>query len=337
MWNYRNSRLRLAAFIIALYLLLSCNGAATPTPAFLSAQMEIIKNLPGVIRFAHSGNAMELVWYKQPYAGAYDQVTLKADGVMEHWQVIPNWATHGGESGHLFEEDRQELKDILNRLKDRPSESIPQGSLTIGLAFSWNGDSSVLYYSDLTCDDDLRRLLEIANATLQRDRNKRYSLADLCTPDGLASEPQHTSTEVSDGVLLPDSPPDLGRMKILTMSWSRPTMTDTYEMVSLYSDNSMYYDVYEGDELKSFLETKVNSSEQRDFLDLMRSLATSGKTPDSTGTEVVVSFPWEGDYHMVGLAKSNCPDKLRALFAIVVHLVQQESPNSEQLYNPCAD
>jgi hypothetical protein len=307
------------------------------TPAFLSAQTEIIKGFPGVIRFAHSGNAMELVWYKQPYTGAYDQLTLKGDGIMEHWRVIPNWATQGLESGHLFEEDRQELKDILNRLKDRPSDSIPQGSLTIGLAFSWNGDSRVLYYSDLTCDDDLRRVLEIANATLQRDRNKRYSLAGLCTPGSLASEPQPTPAEVSDGVLLPASPPDLRRMKILTVSWSRPPLPDTYEMVSLYSDNSMYYDVWEGNESKSFLETKVNSSEQRDFLDLMQSLATSGQTPDSTGTEVVLSFPWEGEYHMVGLARSNCPDKLRALLEIVGHLVQQQSPNSEQFYNPCAN
>ncbi len=324
---------------IVVILLSACNNAMPQMSFPAQTITPFTENTPALIKYAHAGDAATLIWYEVPFSGTYDQLLLKSEGKMEHWLVAPNWATQGANIGYLSKENRQEVKDILNKLRERQSDDMLRGPIAIGLAFSWNGDGKALYYSSLTCDADLRRLLEIANATLRDDRHLQLLLSRLCTPRDYASEPPQAPTPVSDKGFLADSPPDLGRIRTLTVSWSRPTLTNTFDMVLAYSDDSMHYEVLDNSEQKPYFDIKFNDSERQNILDVMSSLASKAPNTlsNSFGSDIVVSFPWEGDYHLLSFDRSKCPDSLQSLFRTFSRALQREHIDSAQLYIPCSE
>lgn len=322
--------------ILMVVFLVACVSTVSQSiPSHLTIE-SLPRDLPPVVRFVHWGNGMEIVWYDQPFSGAYYRLPLKSNGAVEIWHEIVNWASQGGLSGQLAEESRKEVTTILSKLKDRTSDKIPDGSRVIGLFFSWEGINRVLYYSDLTCDDDIRRLLEIVDVTLKLNQDPKSSLIGLCTPEEFPASLLPTPTKDRNRFLPLPQPPDLRKTRMLSISWVQRPMTETYEMMSLLADDSLYYDAHFGEEANSAIESHISITDEQAVRETLASLATLNETPDLTKAEIIVSFPWNGDYHIVGFTKSQCPAKLRTLFDMMLPLIQQSSSDHREIESPCS-
>ena len=254
---------------------------------------------------------------------------------MERWRVTDNWAFQGGNNGQLTGTDRQEIKAILDKLRGRNSNTIPSGSLTIGLGFSWRSDSQVLYFSDLTCTDELRRLFEITYAALYHNPSEQSSRNSPCASGKQYSQPMQTQIPLEDATRSSTQPPDLHTIKLFTLSWTTQPETNVYEMLSLYSDNSLYYYSGVNEELHLISHVRVNDIDRQIVRGILESMTTLNSVPSAAGSAITLSFPWEGDYHVMNVANTECPDGLQNLFDLANSVLERESSGNKQISTPC--
>lgn len=107
-----------------------------------------------------------ITWYKSPFDGSYDRLTLSASNFIYYQQVSDGQVNEI--YSNLTDTERQEIQAALEILANTGSQRKKTEEILIVLNFPWEADYRLLTFGNSECPASLSGLLGIADTAIQR-------------------------------------------------------------------------------------------------------------------------------------------------------------------------
>lgn len=336
-------RLYSIALLVCMIAVLSgCKGLdarmSVPTE---DVNSPILDDLPDSLKGEHAGDILEIIWFDQPFAGDYDRLVLHSGGVIDH-SIISG--SRGFQSvfrinnGQLTESETDEVRKILASTAEITSgDTVSKDSRIIAIRFSWQSDSHVLFFGDSSCTSEARRLFEIANAAFGRNNDQPNLHWNPCEhsdgdhtiePTPTISRPGRTTTITE--------PFDLQEIELLKISWFQRPFSGSYDRITLTSNSSVFHSRIFVDGVSDVNRGQLTDSERQEVRQILDSLTDNHLLEQPIGTSVItLSFPWEGNYHVLTFGNLNCPNGFQRLLEIANLAFRRNAVSYIDYPNPC--
>lgn len=322
----------LGGLVICLITLIGCRGQPAQTPAPL-LDTAVLRLLPEPIQeLYHWDTIFTITWFERPFVDYATYLAWNADGSVTYLQFsernVMAMATRGAQ---LPESESKEIPALLEAMTHQASADELAGSRAITINFLWRGKNHILTFDELSCPDELRRLVEIAHAAF-----RPTTYPNPCQAPGAASQ-GGTPTAAGD---LPSMVKDLHSASLFNITWYTQPFTGSYNHLLLFTD------YYRGDNVVDYTRGEVyrgvstysqlSESERQEVESILESMtsASTAELPDED-TVITLGFSWEADYHLLSYGNSSCPDELRRLFEIVGVAFSRSAPGYDVLQSPC--
>ncbi|RLC87190.1 MAG: hypothetical protein DRI37_06405 [Chloroflexi bacterium] len=321
----------LGGLVICLITLIGCRGQPAQMPAPL-LDTAVLRLLPEPIQeLYHWDTIFTITWFERPFVEYATYLAWNADGYISRMQISHRGEMGGRSPTQLPDEVGEEIPALLEAMTHEASADELAGSRVITINFLWRGKNHILTFDELSCPDELRRLVEITDAAFGS-----AAYPNPCQAPGAASR-GGTSTAAGD---LPSMVKDLHSASLFNITWYTQPFTGSYNHLLLFTDyyrgdnviDYVYGEVYRGVSTYS----QLSESERQEVESILESMtsASTAELPDED-TVITLGFSWEADYHLLSYGNSSCPDELRRLFEIVGVAFDRSAPGYDVLQSPC--
>lgn len=328
----------LALLAMALLGLDNCRRQQEPAP-FYSYTPSAVVDLPEPIREAHYSDVFLITWFEPPFPGYYDRLHLYANGTVSRMRIVVDWAIHGGDWGQLTEEEKGEVRLILEAMTKVSPIELSTGSRIITLGFLWAGDNHVLSFSESNCPDELHRLFEIADKALKRNPEWLGTYPDPCQKDNKYDGQVQEPILPEDMSFSLDLPEPVSRVhqapRLFCTTWFEPPFQGSYEELSFFASNSTVYWQLWGEGGREAARGRLTEEERQEVQDTLDLMTSMDPVEPPVGTTIITfSFPWKADSHLFTFGNANCPADLQHLFEIAQTTFKRDMPELD-FQTPC--
>lgn len=328
--------------IVQLTILNSCKRQPEQTSVPWSGYTQAnVLELPEPVLQTHKENYIfKVTWFQKPFTGYFMLMALGVDGSINR-MLVSSRGERGPGPAQLTEQDREEIRTILETMTQRSSMEPFAGVEVITLSFLWGGKYYRISFNESNCPDELQRLFEIADMAWRR------SPTSLTNPpwSPCRENDKQQAQEPTDSVSL--SPDDLPEQiefshgaRLFYVTWFKQPFAGIYNQLSFFSDH------YMADNFLDYRESvgngggyaQLDEMERREVQDLLESMVNVSSLEQPMGdTIITLGFLWESDYQLLNFGDLNCSSDLQRLFDIVGIAFEQQHPESNFFQNPCQE